>query len=210
MRVLRPVLAAGILVLLAGPVLAQGERYATIAVRAGFTKAPTGDATDLASGQSFKGQSSFGAGAFVALGDRLHLGLTVDWAHHSVYIVNPNPPPEKIVIGGANDEQWNLVHAFLKVSYDVVSMKTWTIALNAGPGMMVFSPNQVLRDAQGLRTDAHFALNGGATITWWFADRIGLVASPQVDYAMKKTKGQIYTNKGAAFFPITGGFQFKI
>jgi hypothetical protein len=205
MRVLRPVLAAGILVLLAGPALAQGERYATVAVRAGYTKAPTGNATDLASGQSFKGQSSFGAGTFVALGDRLHLGLTVDWAHHSV-----KQPPDGAVIGGANDEQWNLVHAFLKVSYDVVSMKAWTIALNAGPGLMVFSPNQVLRDAQGLRTDAHFAVNGGATITWWFADRIGIIASPQVDYAMKKTKGQIFKDKGAAFFPITGGFQFKI
>jgi hypothetical protein len=209
MRVLRPVLAAGILVLLAGPALAQ-ERYATIAIRAGYTKVPTGDATDLATGQAFKGQSSFGASAFVALGDRLHLGITTDWAHHSVYQVNPDPPPDRIIIGGATDPQWNLVHAFLKVSYDVVQMKAWTIALNAGPGLMVFSPNQVLRDAQGLRTDAHFALNGGATITWWFADRIGIIASPQADFAFKKASGQIYKDKSPVFFPITGGFQFKI
>jgi hypothetical protein len=210
MRIIRPVFAAGILVLLAGPVLAQGERYATISVRAGYTKPPKGDANDLAIGQSLKGQSSFGASAMVALGDRLHLGLTADWAHHSVYQVNPDPPPDRIIIGGATDPQWNIVHAFLKVSYDLVQVKSWTVALNAGPGLMVFSPNQIIRDAQGLRTDAHFAVNGGATITWWFADRIGIIASPQLDYAMKKTKGQIFTDKGAIFFPITGGFQFKI
>lgn len=204
MRVLRPVVAAGILVLLAGPALAQG-RYATISVRAGYTVAPTGDATDLASGQSFKGQSSFGAGAFVALGDRLHLGITTDWAHHSV-----KQPPDGAVIGGANDQQWNLVHAFLKVSFDVVQAKAVTVALNAGPGLMVFSPNEVLRDLQGVRSDAHFAVNGGATITWWFADRIGIVASPQADIAFKKTSGQIFKDKTAIFFPITGGFQFKI
>ncbi len=204
MRVLRPVLAAGILVLLAGPALAQ-ERYATVDVRAGYTKTPTGNATDLANGQSFKGQSSFGASAFIALGDRMHLGLTTDWAHHSV-----KQPPDGTIIGGANDPQWNLVHTFLKVSFDVVQMKSWTVALNAGPGIMVFSPNQVIKDATGLRSDLHFAVNGGATITWWFADRIGIVASPQADYAFKKTSGQIFKDKSAVFFPITGGFQFKI
>ena len=209
MRVLRPVVAAGFLVLLAGPALAQ-ERYATISVRAGYTKAPTGNDDDLIAGQSFKGQTSFGASAFVALGDRLHVGLTTDWAHHSVYVVNPNPPPAKIIVGGPTDPQWNLVHAFVKVSYDVVQMKSWTVALNAGPGLMVFSPNQTLRDSVGVRTDAHFAANVGATITWWFADRIGIIASPQADFAFKKASGQIYKDKTTVWFPITGGFQFKI
>jgi hypothetical protein len=209
MRVLRPVVAAGIFVFLAGPVLAQ-ERYATIDVRAGYTVAPKGNADDLTIGQSLKGQSSFGGGAFIALGNRLHLGLTADWAHHSVYQVNPNPPPDRIVVGGANDPEWNLVHSFLKVSFDIVQVKSWTVALNAGPGIMVFSPNQVIKDATGKRSDLHFAVNGGATITWWFADRIGIVASPQADLAFKKTSGQIFKDKKAVFFPITGGFQFKI
>lgn len=206
MRVLRPVLALGIFALTAGPVLAQNSgKYATVEIRAGFTKTSKGDATDLAAGQSLKGQSSFGAGAFIALGSRLHAGLTADWAHHSVYQVAGDT-----VIGGANDQQWNILHAFIKLRYDLVSMDRWTVALNAGPGLMIFSPNQVIRDATGERTDAHFAVNGGATITWWFADRIGIMASPQADIAFKKSSGQIFTNKSATTFPITGGFQFKI
>jgi hypothetical protein len=197
MRVLRPVLAVGFLALMAGPVLAQ-ERYATVDIRAGFTQ-PLGTAKD-----SLKGQSSFGAGAAIALGNRLHLGLSVDWAHHS------QKQADGSVIGGVNDEQWNVVHTFLKASYNVVQEGRFTVGLNAGPGIMVFSPNQVLKDALGVRTDVHFAVNAGATITWWFADRIGLMASPQMDMAFKKTSGQYFKANSATMFPITGGFQFKI
>ncbi len=193
MRVLRPVLAVGFLALTAGPVFAQA-RYATVEIRAGYTE-PLGTAKD-----SLKGQSSFGAGAAIALADRLHLALSVDWAHHS----------QKPVIGGINDKQWNVVHTFLKASYSVVQEGRWTVGLNAGPGIMVFSPNQVLRDALGVRTDVHFAVNAGATITWWFVDRIGIMASPQMDMAFKKTSGQYFKTNSATMFPITGGFQFKI
>jgi len=206
MRVLRPVLALGIFALTAGPVLAQNSgKFATVEVRAGYTKTSKGDASDLAAGQSLKGQSSFGAGAFIALGSRLHPGLTADWAHHSVYQVAGDT-----VIGGAGDEQWNILHTFVKLRYDLVAMPKWTVAVNGGGGLMVFSPDSVLRAKTGTRTDAHFAVNGGATITWWFSDRIGIMASPQADIAFKKTAGRIFTNKSATTFPITGGFQFKI
>ena len=197
MRVLRPVLALGIFALTAGPVLAQNSgKFATVEVRAGYTKTSKGDASDLAAGQSLKGQSSFGAGAFIALGSRLHAGLTADWANHSVYQVAGDT-----VIRGAGDEQ---------LRYDLVAMPKWTVAVNGGGGLMVFSPDSVLRAKTGTRTDAHFAVNGGATITWWFSDRIGIMASPQADIAFKKTAGRIFTNKSATTFPITGGFQFKI
>jgi len=205
MRVLRPVLALGIFALSAGPVLAQNSgKFATVEIRAGYTKTSKGDATDLGAGQSLKSQSSFGAGGFIALGSRLQAGITADWAHHSVYQVGDT------VIGGANDQQWNLLHTFVKLRYNLVAMEKVTLALNCGGGLMIFSPNQVIRDATGERSDAHFAVNGGATLTWWFADRIGIMASPQADIAFKKSSGQIFKNKSATTFPITGGFQFKI
>ena len=205
MKVFRPVLAVGVFALIAGPALAQESgRFATVEVRAGYTTLSKGDANDVTAGQSLKGQSSFGAGAAIALASRIHLGVTADWAHHSVYQVGDT------VIGGANDPQWNILHTFIKVSYSLVAMPKFTVALNAGPGLMIFSPNQVIRDATGDHTDAHFAVNGGATITWWFAERIGIMVSPQADFGLKKTSGQIFTNKTAAAFPITGGFQFKL
>jgi hypothetical protein len=206
MRVFRPVLAVAAFALTAGSALAQEQgRFATVEVRAGFTQTSKGTSSDLAAKQSLKGQSSFGAGAAIALGTRIHLGLTADWAHHSVY-----QPAGDTVIGGANDQQWNVLHTFVKVSYSLIQMPKLTVALNAGPGLMIFSPNQVVRDSTGERSDAHFAVNGGATITWWFSDRIGLMASPQADYAFKKSSGQIFKFKSAKMFPITGGFQFKI
>ena len=84
MRVLRPILAAGILGLLASPAFAQ-DRYATVDVRAGYTFG-SGVAKD-----SLKGQTSFGGGACIALGDRLHLGVTADWAHHSQKLTGRTP-----------------------------------------------------------------------------------------------------------------------
>jgi hypothetical protein len=196
MRVLRPMFAVGVLALLAGPALAQ-DRYATLDVRAGYMKL-MGSA-----GDTLKGQSSFGAGAHIALGSRLHLGLTADWAHHS------RRQADGSVIGGPNDPQWNVLHGFLKVSFDVASTDKITFALNAGPGLVVFSPNDVLKDA-GFLNDAHFAANIGASLTYWFSDRIGLLASPQLHMVMKKTSGQIFTDKSAMFLPLTGGFVFKI
>lgn len=205
MRVLRPVFAIGVFALTAGPVLAQESgRFATVEIRAGYTQTSKGNADDVTAGQSLKGESSFGAGGSIALGSRLHLALSADWAHHSVY------QTDGTVIGGANDQRWNIVHTFVKLSYSLVAMVKWTVALNAGPGLMVYSPNRALRDATGIRTDAHFAVNGGATITWWFAERIGLLASPQADIALRKSSGQIFKDKSATSFPITGGFQFKI
>lgn len=195
MRVLRPVFAVGILALLAGPALGQ-DRYATVDLRAGYTAA-SGSTGDL-----FKGQSSFGGSAAFAIGSRLHLGLSADWAHHSQKV-------NGAVIGGPNDEQWNVIHTFLKLHVSVVETPKFTFSLNAGPGLMVFSPNEVLKE-DGLKSDAHFAGNIGATLTYWFSDRIGLVASPQLDMALKKTSGQIFTDKSAMLFPITGGFAFKI
>ena len=197
MRVLRPMFAAGLLGLLASPVLAQ-ERYATVDVRAGYTF------LSGVAGDTLKGQSSFGAGANIALGQRLHLGLSADWAHHS------QKQADGSVIGGADDQQWNVIHAFLKVSYDLVQAKKVGFSLNAGPGLMVFSPNQVLKDSKGVATDAHFAVNAGAVATYWFADRIGLLGSFQADIAMKKSKGDIFKTDTATLFPITGGFVFKI
>src|SRR6188474_1510945 len=100
MRVLRPILVIGAFVVLAGPALAQ-NRYATIEVRAGYTLTPSAsdvDDGDFEAGQKLKGQSSFGAGAAIALSDRLHLGLTFDWAHHSL------TRTDGTVIGGPNDE----------------------------------------------------------------------------------------------------------
>lgn len=196
MRVLRPVFAVGILALLARPALAQ-DRYATFDVRAGYTAA-TGSTGDL-----FKGQSSFGGSTAFAIGSRLHLGLSADWAHHSQKV-------NGAVIGGPNDEQWNVIHTFLKLHASLVETSKVTFAVNAGPGLMIFSPNQVLKDNDGLKTDAHIAVNVGATVTYWFSDRIGLIASPQLDMALKKTSGQIFTDKSAMLFPITGGFAFKI
>jgi hypothetical protein len=205
MKVLRPGLAAAVFTLIAGSALAQEQgRYATVEIRAGYMQTSKGNSTDLTERQSLKGQSSFGAGAMIALGSRVHVGITADWAHHSVYVA-----PDS-VIGGADDQQWNVLHTFAKVKFDLVAMPKWTIAINGGGGLMVFSPNQVIRDSTGHRSDVHFALNGGATITWWFTDRIGLMASPQADFAFKKSSGQIFKDKSAAMFPITGGFQFKI
>ncbi len=197
MRVLRPIFAAGLLGLLASPVFAQ-DRYATVDVRAGYTFG-SGEAKD-----SLKGQSSFGGGAYIALGDRLHLGLSADWAHHSQKL------PDGTVIGGPDDLQWSVLHTFLKASFDLVHTAKVTFAVNAGPGIMVFSPNQQLKDTRGVKSDIHFAANAGATVTYWFADRIGLIGSAQADLALKKTKGQIFTDKTAMMFPITGGFAFKI
>lgn len=197
MRVLRPIFAAGFLALLASPAFAQ-ERYATVDVRAGYTFL-SGAAKD-----SLKGQTSFGGGAYIALGDRLHLGVSADWAHHSQKLDNGT------IVGGPNDLQWNVLHAFLKVSLDLVNTDKVTFAINAGPGLMVFSPNQVLRDTRGLKTDAHIAVNAGTTVTYWFADRIGLIGSAQADIALKRTGGQIFKTKSAMMFPISGGFAFKI
>ncbi|HEU5219924.1 MAG TPA: hypothetical protein VFU23_14790 [Gemmatimonadales bacterium] len=197
MRVLRPMFAAGLLGLLASPVLAQ-DRYATVDIRAGYTF------TSGEAGDSLKGQTSFGGGAYIALGSRMHLGFSVDWAHHSQKL------PDGTVVGGPNDLQWNVIHAFLKVGYDVVHTEKVSFALNAGPGLMIFSPNQVLRDSRGLSTDAHFAVNGGTTLTYWFADRIGLIGSAQANIALKKTSGQIFTDKSGMMFPVSGGFTFKI
>ncbi len=197
MRVLRPILAAGFLALLASPALAQ-DRYATVDVRAGYTF------NSGVAGDSLKGQTSFGAGAYIALGNRLHLGLSADWGHHSQKITGGG------IVGGPNDLQWNVLHTFLKVSADLVRTDKVTFALNAGPGLMIFSPNQPLRDNRGLKTDAHFAVNAGATLTYWFADRIGIVGSAQADIALKRTNGQIFQTGSAMMFPITGGFAFKI
>jgi len=193
MRVLHAVSTVAFLALMAGPALAQ-DRYATLDVRGGYTK-PMGVAAD-----SLHGQSSFGAGATIQIASRLHVGLTADWAHHS----------EEPVIGGPNDRQWNVLHAFVKLSVDLLNTDKVTVALNAGPGIMVFSPNQVLKDAVGFRTAAHFAGNVGGTITWWFADRIGLVGSAQADFAMKKSSSDIFANDMALLMPLTGGFRFKI
>lgn len=197
MRVLRPILAAGLLGLLASPVFAQ-DRYATVDVRGGYTFS-SGTAKD-----SLKGQSSFGGGAYIALGNRLHLGLSADWAHHSQKLADGT------VRGGPTDLQWSVLHTFLKVSVDLVQTEKVTFALNAGPGLMVFSPNQQLKDERGVKTDAHIAVNVGATVTYWFADRIGLLGSFQADIALKRTGGQIFKNSSAMMFPITGGFAFKI
>ena len=197
MRVLRPVFAAGVLALLASPALAQ-DRYATVDVRAGYTF------NSGVAGDSLKGQTSFGAGAHIALGNRLRLGLTADWAHHSQF-VGPDS-----VVGGPDDLKWNVLHTFLKLSFDLVQTDKVTFALNAGPGIMVFSPNQVLKDTRGVKSDAHLAVNAGATLTYWFAERIGLIGSIQADIAMKKTTGQIFQDGSAMMVPITGGFAFKI
>jgi hypothetical protein len=204
MKALRPVIAVCGLVLLAGPALAQ-NRYATVDVRAGYTM-PLGDAKD-----TFKGQSSFGAGAAVALADRVHLGITLDWAHHSV------KNADGTIVGGPNDPQYNVFHTFLKVSFDAVNQDKFSIGLNAGPGLMFFSPNDILKQ-QAIESDRRFAINAGLTITWWFSDRIGLLASPQADIALSRSSGHIFTNsndehlyKSKAFmFPLTGGFRFKI
>ena len=193
MRVLRPVLAVGLLGLIASPAFAQ-EKYATVDVRAGYTL-PLGDAKD-----ALKGQSSFGGGFGLALTDRVHLGMTIDWAHHS----------QKPVIGGPNDRQFNVFHTFLKVSFDALNSDKVTFAVNAGPGMMFFSPNDALKAATGYESERHLAVNLGATLTWWFADRIGLVASPQADVALSKSSGNIFSDKKGMLFPITGGFRFKI
>lgn len=197
MRVLRPVLAVGFLAILARPVLAQ-DRYAAVDIRGGYTY-NSGDA-----GTFLKGQSSFGVGVKVALGTRMHLGMSADWAHHSQKLANGS------VVGGPNDPQWNVLHTFLKLSFDAVKAEKVTVALNAGPGVIFFSPNQVLRDGTGVRSDAHMALNAGGTLTYWFSDRIGLLLSPQVNIALKKTSGQIFTTGSALMLPLTAGFQFKI
>lgn len=197
MRVLRPVLAVGFLAVMAGPVLAQ-DRYAAVDVRGGYTY-NSGDA-----GTFLKGQSSFGVGVKVALGTRMHVGLSADWAHHSQKDASGN------VLGGPNDPQWNVLHSFLKLSFDAVNTGKVTVALNAGPGLMFFSPNQVLKDGTGVKNDAHMAFNVGGTLTYWFSDRIGLLISPQLDFALKKTSGQIFTTGSAMMLPLTAGFQFKI
>jgi hypothetical protein len=193
MRVLRAVCTVAFLALTAGPALAQ-DRYATLDVRGGYTK------TVGQAGDSLKGQSSFGAGATFQIGNRIHLGLSADWAHHS----------ELPVIGGPQDRQWNVLHAFLKAHFHLLESEKVTVALNAGPGLMVFSPNQVLKDATGVRTSAHFAGNLGGTVTWWFANRIGLIGSVQADFALKKSSSDIFPNGTALLVPLTGGFRFKI
>lgn len=193
MKVLRAVSTVAFLALMAGPALAQ-DRVATLDVRGGYTK-PMGVASD-----SLKGQSSFGAGATIQIASRLHIALTADWAHHSEL-------PE---IGGPGDRQWNVLHGFIKLSVDLLNSDKVTVALNAGPGLMVFSPNQVMKDANGYRTSAHFAGNVGGTVTWWFADRIGLIGSAQADFAMKKSSSYIFKNDMALLVPLTGGFRFKI
>lgn len=203
MKVLRPVLAVGALVLLAGPAAAQ-DRYALFDVRAGYTSAPSGNDADLTAGQSLRSQSSFGAGAAIALSNRVRLGVSFDFAHHSV-----KQPPDGEVIGGPNDEQYKLFHTFLKVSFDLVNSSKVTVALNAGPGLIFFSPNDVLK-TQGTQSDRHFAVNGGATLTWWFSDRIGILLSPQANVALSRSSGHIFTDKSAVFLPLTGGFRFKI
>jgi hypothetical protein len=208
MRVFRPVLALGALVLLAGPALAQ-DRYGLVDVRAGYTM-PLSDAKD-----TFKGQSSFGAGAAIALGDRLHLGVTLDWAHHSV------KNADGTVLGGPNDPQYNVFHTFLKVSFDAVNQKSFSVGFNAGPGLIFFSPNDILKQ-QAIESDRRVAINAGMTITWWFSERIGLLLSPQADIALSRSSGHIFSNsarytdpvhiyKDKAFLlPLTGGFRFKI
>jgi hypothetical protein len=197
MRVFRPIIAAGFLALVASPAFAQ-DRYATIDVRAGYTF------NSGVAGDSLKNQTSFGAGAFIPLGDRLRLGLTADWAHHSQYL------DTGLIVGGPNDLRWNVIHAFLKASFDVVQSEKVTFALNAGPGIMFFSPNKVLKDTRGVKSERHIALNVGTTMTFWFAERIGLVGSLQGDFALKKTSGALFPESTAMMFPITGGFVFKI
>jgi hypothetical protein len=197
MRVLRPIFAAGILGLLASPAFAQ-DRYATVDVRAGYTFG-SGVAKD-----SLKGQTSFGGGAWIALGNRLHVGVTADWAHHSQYLADGT------VRGGVDDLQWSVLHAFLKASFDLVDSKKITFALNAGPGLMIFSPNDALKNERGVSSNAHIAVNAGGTLTYWFSDRIGILGSGQADIALKKTSGSLFQTKTAMLFPITGGFTFKI
>jgi hypothetical protein len=162
------------------------------------------DDGDLAAGQKLKGQSAFGAGAAIALSDRLHLGLTFDWAHHSL------TRTDGTVIGGPNDPQYNVFHTFVKLSFDAVNQDKFTVSLNAGPGMIFFSPNQILKDSLAREADRHIAINGGLTLTWWFADRIGVVLSPQADFALSRSSGHVFVDKSAVFFPLTGGFRFKI
>jgi hypothetical protein len=215
------VLALGLLAGLARPAVSQ-EPYATAEVRGGYS-VTNGSTKDL-----LKGQSSFGVGAAIALGKKAHLGLTADWAHHSIrFETNASGVPTTPltycsststtcdVIGGANDQQLNVVHAFAKFSYTLLDQNKVTFELNAGPGIMVFSPNQVVKDATGDQSETHLAINGGATLTYWFADRIGLMLSPQVDYALKKTTGNFFFDangkaKGAMIFPMTGGFRFRL
>lgn len=36
------------------------------------------------------------------------------------------------------------------------------------------------------------------------------MASPQADIALSKSSGQVFTDKAAMLFPITGGFRFEI
>lgn len=215
MRVIRPMLALGLLAVVARQAFAQ-EPYATLEVRGGYSS-PMGTAKD-----QLKGQTSFGAGAAIALGSRLHLGVSVDWAHHSLrYVADANGTPTVPlttcpgtgtcgVIGGAADHQLNVLHTFLKLSFSVVNSSKVTFDINAGPGFMVFSPNQNLKDATGQSTDGHFAVNAGAAMTYWFTDRIGVVLSPQVDIALKKTKGDVFTTTSGTIMPLTGGFRFKI
>ena len=197
MRVLRPVLTVAASMLLAGVCMAQ-DRYATVDIRAGYT-VPFGNSTK----DTFKGQSSFGEGAAIALADHIHLGATFDWAHHSV------KQADGTVIGGPNDQQYNAFHTFLKVSWEALNASKLTIGVNAGPGIVFFSPNEVLKQ-QGATGDRHFAVNLGATITYWFSDRIGIVLSPQADIAMKKISGQVFTTGSAMLFPMTGGLRFKL
>src|ERR1044072_4374925 len=138
MKVLRPGLAAAVFTLIAGSALAQEQgRCATGEIRAGYMQTSKGNSTDLTERQSLKGQSSFGAGAMIALGSRVHVGITADWAHHSVCVA-----PDS-VIGGADDQQWNVLHAFAKVKFDLVAMPKWTIAINGGGGPLALSTHQI-------------------------------------------------------------------
>src|SRR6185436_21163805 len=118
MRFLRPVLTVAASVLLASPGFAQ-DRYATIDIRGGYT-VPLGNTTK----NTFKGQSSFGAGVAIALSDHIHLGPTFDWAHHSLKQADGS------VIGGPNDEQYNVFHVFLKASWEALNAGKLTVGVN--------------------------------------------------------------------------------
>ncbi|MGH7559928.1 MAG: hypothetical protein ACRENB_02805 [Gemmatimonadales bacterium] len=191
MRVPRPVLAVGVLALLAGPALAQ-DKYATAELRAGYA-VTLGEAKD-----SLNSSTSFGAGAAIALAQRLYLGFQVDWATHET---KPITSPVR---------EWSVLHAFLKVGYNIVDMPKWTVRLSGGPGIMSFSPNQELQTLFGSGNDVHFAVNGSIAVTYWFAERIGLHIAPQFDIAFKKTSGQIFKESSGMIFPLGGGLQFKI
>lgn len=191
MRVFRSVLAVGVLALLAAPARAQ-EKFATAELRAGYG-VTLGDAKD-----SLQASTIFGAGAAIAVTQRLKLGFSVDFgSHESKPLVDPL-------------REWRVFHAFLRLAYNIVDVPQWTVGINAGPGIMGFSPNDEIRNAEGIGSEVHFAANVGGTITYWFTERIGLLLSPQLNIAFKKSTGNIFFDKSGMFAPMTGGLQFKI